>query len=256
MLTLWIQGYPNQALKRSVEALALARNLAYGPSLAFSLTYTAHLHQLRREPRLAAERAEAVIAVSTEHGLPYWLAWGTLLRGWATSVQGNLRDGIAQMRLGLDAQRAAGGEDQRPYSLTLLADSYWRAGDEKAALGMLEEARAIVEQSGEHCYEAELYRLAGIYLAGGAGKDGTAPECDDEAVDCFHRAIARAHRQGARALELRAASDLARLLQRQGKTAEATQALFDVYACFTEGFDTSDLQEAKALLDALGAHAG
>jgi len=256
VLILWIQGYPDQALARSVEALALARTCSYGPSLAFSLTYTAHLHQLRREPVLAAERAEAVIAVSTEHGLPYWLAWGTLLRGWAMSAQGNLQDGIAQMRLGLDAQRAAGGEDQRPFSLALLADSYWRAGDRKAALGMLEEAMAIVEQSGEHCYEAELFRLTGIYLAGGDGTEGTAPECADEAVDCFHRAIARARRQGARALELRAASDLARLLQRQGKTEEAAQVLRDVYAWFTEGFDTRDLQEAKALLDALGAHAG
>ncbi|HIH2748333.1 AAA family ATPase [Burkholderia aenigmatica] len=253
VLILWIQGYPDQALKRSGEALALAQNLSYGPSLAFSLTYTAHLHQLRREPVLAAERAEAVIAVSTEHGLPYWLAWGTLLRGWATSVQGNLQDGIAQMRLGLDAQRAAGGEDQRPYSLALLANSYWRAGDRRAATAMLEEARAIVEKTGEHCYEAELYRLTGLYLAGEAG---TAPERDDEAADCFLRAIARARQQGARALELRAASDLARLLQRQGKTADATQALYDVYAWFTEGFDTSDLQEAKALLDALDAHAG
>ena len=255
-LTLWFQGYPEQAIERSVEALALAQGLAYGPSLAFGLTYAAHLHQLRREPVLAGERAEAVIAVSTEHGLPYWLAWGTLLRGWAASAQGNIRDGIAQMRLGLDALRAAGGEDLRPYSLALLADSYWRAGDARAARDMLEEAMAIVEQSGEHCYEAELHRLAGICLAGRADEDGTAAACDDEAADCFHRAIARARRQGARALELRAAADLARLLQRQGKTAEAQQMLSDVYIGFTEGFATRDLREAKTLLDALGARAG
>ncbi|UXU85740.1 adenylate/guanylate cyclase domain-containing protein [Burkholderia sp. S-53] len=256
VLTLWFQGYPEQALKRSAEALTLAQGLSYGPSLAFSLTYAAHLHQLRREPVLAGEHADAVITVSTEHGLPYWLAWGTLLRGWATSEQGNLQDGIAQMRLGLDAQRAAGGEDLRPYSLALLADRYWLAGDKRAARDTLEEATTIVEQSGEHCYEAELYRLTGIHLAGGAGKEGTAAAGDDEAVDCFHRAIARARRQGARALELRAASDLARLLQRQGKTVEARQALSEVYACFTEGFDTSDLREAKALLDALDARTG
>ncbi|MGT0251444.1 adenylate/guanylate cyclase domain-containing protein [Burkholderia pyrrocinia] len=256
VLTLWFQGYPEQALKRSAEALTLAQGLAYGPSLAFSLTYAAHLHQLRREPVLAGERADAVIAVSTEHGLPYWLAWGTLLRGWVTSEQGNIHDGIAQMRLGLDAQRAAGGADLRPYSLALLADSYWRAGDKRAARDTLEEAMAIVEKSGEHCYEAELCRLTGIYLAGEAIKDGTAPARDNEALDCFHRAIARARRQGARALELRAASDLARLLQRQGKTVEARRALSEAYSCFTEGFDTSDLREAKALLDALDARAG
>jgi len=256
VLTLWFQGYPDQALKRSVEALALAQSLAYGPSLAFGLTYTAHLHQLRGEPALAAERAEAVIAVSTEHGLPYWLACGTLLQGWATSAQGNIQDGIAQMRRGLDAHRAAGGEDQRPYFLGLIADSYRRAGDRCAALGTLDDAMAIVEQSGEHCYEAELYRLKGTCLAGTADEDATAAACDDEAADCFHRAIARARRQGARALELRAASDLARLLQRQGKTADAKQVLSDVYLGFTEGFATHDLRDAKALLDARGARAG
>jgi len=255
VLTLWFQGYPDQALKRSVEALALAQSLAYGPSLSFSLTYTAHLHQLRGEPALAAERAEAVIAVSTEHGLPYWLACGTLLQGWATSAQGNIQDGIAQMRRGLDAHRAAGGEDQRPYFLGLIADSYRRAGDRRAALGTLDDAMAIVEQSGEHCYEAELYRLKGTCLAGPADEDATAAACDDEAADCFHRAIARARRQGARALELRAASDLARLLQRQGKTADAKQVLSDVYLGFTEGFATHDLRDAKALLDARDARA-
>lgn len=101
-----------------------------------------------------------------------------------------------------------------------------------------------------------MYRLTGIYLADGAGNEGAAPERDDEAIDCLHKAIARARQQGARALELRAASDLARLLQRRGKTVEATQALSEVYAWFTEGFDTSDLREAKTLLDALGARAG
>ena len=255
-LTLWFQGYPDQALKRSADALALAQALAYGPSLAFSLTYTAHLHQLRGEPALAAERAEAVIAVSVEHGLPYWLACGTLLQGWAMSAQGNIEGGIAQMRRGLDAHRAAGGEDQRPYFLALLAESYWRSGDKRAALRMLDDAMAIVEKSGEHCYEADLYRLRGVYLAGSADEAGTAAACDDEAADCFYRAIARARGQGARALELRAASDLARLLQRWGKTVEAKQALSAVYTSFKEGFATNDLREAKALLDAWSVSAG
>lgn len=250
LLTLWFQGYPAQARERSLEALALAQKLAYGPSMAFSLTYAAQLHQLRREPSLACERAEAVITLSTEHGLPYWLAWGMLLRGWAMSAQGSIQDGIAQMRQGLDTQRAAGSEDQRPYFLALLADSYWRAGDNEAALGMLEEAMSIVENSGEHCYEAELYRLKASMLAGGANEN-TARARDDEAANCVHKAIALARRQGARSLELRAASDLARLLQRRGKKAEARHALSEVYDRFTEGFDTADLRDAKALLDAL-----
>ncbi len=251
VLTLWFQGYPDQARKRSFEALALAQKLAYGPTLAFSLTYAAQLHQLRRESSLARERAEAVITVSTEHGLPYWLAWGTLLRGWSMSAQGNIEEGIAQMRRGLDAQRAAGGEDQRPYFLALLADSYWRAGDREAAVGVLEEAMSIVEKSGEHCYEAELYRLRGNFLTAATNNEGPARVCDNKAADCFHEAIIRSRAQGARSLELRAASDLARLLQRQGNPAEARQGLSEVYSCFTEGFDTADLRDAQALLDAL-----
>ena len=253
VLTLWIQGYPEQARERSIEALALAQKLAYGPTLAFSLTYAAQLHQLRRESSLAGERAEAVITVSTEHGLPYWLAWGMLLCGWVMCAQGNLQDGIAQMRQGLDAQRAAGGADQRPYFLALIADGYWRIGESATALGMLDEAVSIVEKSGEHCYEAELYRLKGCFATGGANNEWAASARDSEAADCFHKAIAAARRQGARSLELRAASDLARLLQRQGKKADARQALSEVYERFTEGFDTADLRDAKALLDALDA---
>ncbi|CAB3734429.1 adenylate/guanylate cyclase domain-containing protein [Paraburkholderia rhynchosiae] len=247
VLTLWFQGYPDQARKRSLEALALAQKLAYGPTLAFSLTYAAQLHQLRRESSLAHEHAEAIITLSTEQGLPYWLAWGMLLRGWAISEQGSIPEGIAQMRRGLDAQRAAGGEDQRPYFLALLADSYWRAGDREAGLGMLEEAMSIVEKSGEHCYEAELYRLKGSMLPVGL---------NNEAAGCFHQAIALARQQGARSLELRAVSGLARLWQRQGKTADARQALSNVYERFTEGFDTADMRDAKALLDALALSDG
>lgn len=256
VLTLWFQGYPEQARERSHEALALARKLGDGASLAFSLTYAAQLHQLRRELSLAREHAEATITVSTEHGLPYWLAWGTLLQGWAMSAQGSIQEGIEQMRRGLDAQRAAGGEDQRPYFLALLADSYWRAGDGKTASGLLDEAMSIVEQSGEHCYEAELYRLKGSMLPAGSQHEHGAPSRDDEAADCFHKSIARARRQGARSLELRAMTDLARLWQRQGKEAHARQALSALYGRFTEGFDTADLRDAKALLDALDARAG
>ncbi len=256
VLTLWFQGYPDQARKRSLEALALAQKLAYGPSLAFSLTYAAQLHQLRRESSLAHEHAEAVITLSTEQGLPYWLAWGMLLRGWAMSAHGHIQEGIAQMRRALDAQRAAGGEDQRPYFLALLADSYWRAGDREAALGTLEEAMSIVEKSGEHCYEAELYRLKGSMLSGGLNNEDGVPANSDEAADCFHNAIALARRHGARSLELRTVSSLARLWQRQGRTADARQTLSEVYGRFAEGFDTADLRDAKALLDALAASDG
>ncbi|GAB3627494.1 adenylate/guanylate cyclase domain-containing protein [Pandoraea terrae] len=249
--TLWLQGYPDQALKRSLEALALAQKLAYGPTLAFTLAYAAELHQLRRESSLAREHAEAVITLSTEQGLPYWLAWGTLFRGWALTERDSLQDGIAQMSQGVAAARAAGGEDQRSYFLALLADRYRSAGDREAGVGMLEQAMAIMDKTGERCFEAELHRLKGIMLLGAGNHDDGAPACSDEAEACFRKAIAVARHQGARSLELRAVSSLARLWQCEGKIAEARQALSEVYGWFTEGFDTADLREAKALLDAL-----
>ncbi len=256
ILTLWFQGYPDQARKRSLEALAIAQKFAYGPTLAFTLAYTAELHQLRRESSPAREHAEAIITLATEQGLPYWLAWGTMLRGWAVSAQGSIQEGIVQMRRGLAADRAAGGEDQRSYFLALLADSYWRAGDRKAGLGTLDEAMAIVEKSGEHCYEAELYRLKGSMLLGGATDEDRASARVDEAEGCFRKALAVARRQGARSLELRAVSSLARLWQDQGRAADARQVLSGVYDGFSEGFDTADMREAKALLDALPSSAG
>jgi adenylate cyclase len=255
-LTLWLQGYPEQARKRSLEALALARKSAYGPTLAFALGYAAELHQLRRESSLTRELSEAVITLSIEHGFPYWLAWGTILRGWAMSEQGSVQEGIAQMRSGLAAHRAAGGEDQRPYFLGLLAGGYWSAGDREAALGALEEAMAIVEKSGERCYEAQLYRLKASMLLGELGNEDGVSACRDEAEDYLCKAIALARAQDARSLELRATSSLALMWQRQGKTVDARRALSDVYDRFAEGFDTADMQEAKGLLDMLASGEG
>ncbi|WP_087736112.1 adenylate/guanylate cyclase domain-containing protein [Paraburkholderia piptadeniae] len=255
-LTLWLQGCPDQARKRCQEALVLAHKLAYGPNLAFALAYAAELHQLRRESPLAREHAEAVITLSTEQGLAYWLAWGTIFRGWVLSELGDIDDGIAQMRQGLAADRAAGGEDHRPYFLALLADSYRRAGDTKSGLGALEEAMAIVEKSGEHWYEAELHRIKGSLLLGAKSDGDRASARRDEAEHCFRKALDVSRRLGARSLELRAASSLARLWQDEGKAADARQVLSQVYDGLSEGFDTADMREAKALLDALASGAG
>jgi adenylate cyclase len=251
VLTLWLQGYPDQAYTRNLEALALAQKLAFGPTLANALAYAAELHQLRRESSRVLEHADALITLSTEEGLPLWLAEGTFFRGWALTERESPLEGIAQMREGLAAVRAAGGEDQRSYFLALLADGYRRAGNRDTALEMLEEAMAFVDKSGERCHEAELYRLKGSILLGALNTDDCLAACSDEAEACFRDAIALARHQGARSLELRAALGLARLWQRNGNIAEARQTLSEVYGWFKEGFDTADLQEAKELLDAL-----
>ncbi|MEM5313642.1 adenylate/guanylate cyclase domain-containing protein [Paraburkholderia sp. JHI869] len=240
----WLQGYPDQARERSREALELAHKLGYGPTLAFSLAYAAELHQWRREVPLVRERAEATVAVSNEHGLPYWLAWGIILSGWARTEPGSLQDGIAQLREGLHVEQSAGGAEHRSYFLAMLADCQWRAGDVEGALLTLEQAMAIVDAIGERFYEAELHRLKGVMLLGASS---------EEAQACFLKAIAVARAQGARSLALRAASSLARLLQRAGRADEARQVLSEVFDTFTEGFDTADLQEARTLLDALAS---
>ena len=128
---LWMLGYPDQALKRSQEALTLAQELSHPFSLALALACAAMLHQFRREVQTAQERAEAVITLSTEQGFPFWLAMGTILQGWALAEQGQGEEGIAQIRQGLAAYRATGAEAVRPYYLALLAEAYGKAGQSR-----------------------------------------------------------------------------------------------------------------------------
>ena len=126
--TLWYLGYPDQALKRSHEALALAAGLSHPFSLAYALGFAALFHLLRREGQLARERAEAVMTLSTEQGFPYWLAVGTMVRGWALAEQGQVEEGIAQMQQGLAAFRAMGAELARIGFLALLAERMGKWG--------------------------------------------------------------------------------------------------------------------------------
>ena len=142
------------------------------------------------------------------------------------------------------------------YFLALLADGYRQTGETDAGLGVVDEAMEMVSRSGEHCYEAELHRIKGHLLLGASSdRSGDAARAE-EAEACFHQAIAVARRSGARSFELRAVLSLARLWQCQGKAADARRVLAEVYGSFAEGFDTADLREAKALLDALASSEG
>jgi predicted ATPase len=244
-LVLWMRGYPSQALQRSREAIALAQELSHSYSLALALSWTAVCHQYRREGQAAQERAEAGIALATEQGFAEYLARGTILRGWALAEQGQNEAGIAQMRQGLGAHQATGTGVSRPHYLALLAEAYGKGGQTEEGLRVLAEALAQVDHTGERYYEEEVYRLKGELLLRQAVPD--APQAEV----CFQQALAVARRQQAKSWELRAARSLARLWQQQGKRTEAHQLLAEVYGWFTEGFDTPDLQEARALLDAL-----
>jgi class 3 adenylate cyclase/predicted ATPase len=262
-LSLWLLGYPEQGLRRSQEALTLAQGLSHPFSLAFALTQAAIFHQLRRDGQTTHAQAEAVMTLSGEQGYPHFVAMGTILRGWALAEHGLPAEGVAQIHQGLAAWRIAGQELARPYYLALLAEAYGRAGQAEEGLSVLEEALTVAHTNRDCFYEAELYRLKGELLLSQAGRVGsrTVPAeptmmveakqtVPSEPETCFQQALAVARSQQAKSLELRAAMSLSRLWQ-QGKPQEARQLLAEIYGWFYEGFDTADLQEAKALLEAL-----
>jgi predicted ATPase len=216
-------------------------------SLAHALAYAAMLHQYRREGQASQACAEAAIALAAEQGFAVYFAHGTVQQGWALAEQGQAEAGVAQLGSGLDAWGTTGAEVQRPYYLALLAEAYGKTGQAKEGLDVLAEALAGVAKTGEGWWEAELHRLTGELLLKYV-RHGVL-----QAETCFQQAISVALSQQAKSLELRAATSLAKLWQSQGKRQDAYDLLAPVYGWFTEGFDTADLKDAKALLDALGA---
>jgi predicted ATPase len=244
-MTLWLLGYPAQALTRVHEALTLAHALSHPFSLAFARCWVAGVSQFRRNVPAVYEQAEAAVALSTEQGFPLWAALGTSLRGWALAMQGQGAEGMAQIHQGIAAFRATGTALHMPYFCTMLAEVADHLGHAEDGLQALAEAHTLMEQHEERWWEAEIYRLRGVLLL---RQPGT-PQAEAEAW--LQRALDVARRQQAKSWELRAAMSQARLWQRQGKRAAARELLAPVYGWFTEGFDTADLQEAKALLEAL-----
>jgi predicted ATPase len=242
---IWVLGYPDQALQNIDEALNQAQELTHPFSLVYALAMATVVHSFRREAQAVQERAEAVIAVSTEHGFPFWLAFGMILRGWVFTAQGRGAEGIAQIHQGLAAYRATGAEVDTPYFLSLLAEAYGKVGQPEEGLSVLVKALAIVDSTGGRHWEAELHRQKGELLLMQKGQKV------GEAEECFQKALDIARRQQAKSFELRAAMSLSRLWQQQGKQEEAHQLLAEIYGWFTEGFDTADLKEAKVLLEEL-----
>jgi class 3 adenylate cyclase/predicted ATPase len=245
-MTLWLLGYPDQALAHIHDALALAHELSHPYSLAFARWGAAWVSQFRRDVPAVHEHAEAAVTLSTERGFPLWMAQGTSLRGWALAMQGQAEEGMAQVRQGIASSRATGAANVVPYLFTFLADVSDHLGHTEDGLRALAEAHTLVEQHEERWWEAEICRLRGVLLL---RQTGTPPT---EAEAWLQRALNVARRQEAKSLELRAAMSLSRLWQQQGKPGEAHTLLAPIYGWFTEGFDTADLQEAKALLKELG----
>jgi len=261
---LWFLGQTDQALDRMQEALTLAHELSEPHGLAHAFFFAAMLHQFRREAPLAQEHAEAAIAVSNEHGLVLYHASAMITRGWALIQQGRQEEAIEQLRQGLAAQEATCTELVRPHFLALLAEALGKNSQAEEGLRVLEKALALADFNGQRYYQAELYRIKGELLLmqgtgrglsraaiGGKGMGEAEQPAIANAEGCFNQSIKIALQQKAKSLELRAVTSLSRLYQNQNKQEEALSLLAQIYDKFTEGFDTVDLREAKALLDEL-----
>jgi DNA-binding winged helix-turn-helix (wHTH) protein/tetratricopeptide (TPR) repeat protein len=244
-VVLWALGYLDQAVQRSQEALTIAHALKHPYGLGFTLFQSARFYCYRREWQTAQAHAEAALALATERGFVLYAAVGAFFRGLALAAQGQEAEGIAQMRQGLAAIQATGTAVDMPFYLTQLAAAHGQVGQVEEGLSLLMKAMAVVDTTGGRYHAAELHRLHGELLLRQAVPD--APQAEA----CFQQALAIARCQQAKSWELRAAMSLARLWQHQSKRAEARKLLAAVYGWFTEGFDTADLQDARALLDAL-----
>jgi predicted ATPase len=243
--TLLILGHVDQARLRRDEALTEARrvfayNLAY--ALGFALDFDRIADGVKSAPTMLRS-ADELLAITSEHGFPLWFAMGNVMRGWCLAALGRAAEGIPLVLQGVSSWRATGANLAVPTILVTVAETYGMAGQPKAGLQALAEAAELVETTQERWAEAEMHRLRGTLLQ----SIGELPTAEQS----YRHALAIARRQSARFWELRAALDLARLWRDQGKRDEAHDLLAPIYGWFTEGFDTRDLKEAKALLDEL-----
>lgn len=258
-------------MRKSQEAFTLAYQLSHPYSLVYALSFAGVLHHLRREVQETQERVEALLPLARKHGFPMWVGFGMALQGWVLAEEGCREEGIKQMRQGAVAWQTTGAEVWRPYLLALPVEAYKAVRQIEEGLALVSEALTLVDARGERFHEVELYRLKGELLLEAAyrmqnderkaeqtGYDPAPIQHSSltvhrstEAEAYFFKAIEVAQKQQAKSWELRAVMSLARLWQSQGKQKEALKLLSEVYHWFTEGFDTKDLQEAKALLEEL-----
>ena len=240
---LWQLGQPDAALARAREAVVLARGLDDPFSLAFALFFETVIHLVRRDVAAQRERATEVVALSEAQGFPFWLGVGRAFHAAARAMTGD-SGALREMLDGFALAAETGNQASAPGMFAFLTEAQGAAGQLTEAQGTVATGLAVAAQTGQYFFDADLHRLDGdLLLATG----GTA----DEVATRYHRALAIAREQGARSFELRAATSLARLWRDQGKRAAARDLLAPIYAWFTEGFDTQDLIDAKALLDEL-----
>ncbi|MGD8540167.1 MAG: protein kinase [Candidatus Aminicenantes bacterium] len=256
----WFLGYPDTAGKKRHEEVALARKLNHPHTLAFAITFDIVIRIYRREFEGIKELIEELIKLSSEKGFIYWEAHGIFYDGYIQALEGEHEEGIAKMHNALEILEAIGAGTCFTRLYTRIMEAYILTKEAKKGLDIYDKAMAILQRDDERYCEAELYRLKGELLLvkaeelrSKAGKkkkgDENSKKIEAEAESLFRKAIEVSKKQKAKSLELRAVVSLSRLLKKQGRAKEIKQTLQDVYAWFSEGHDTLDLEEAKALLD-------
>ena len=238
-------GYPDKGMQAGIASISLARRLNHSLTLCASLGFRAPTMILRREPATALRFAEECIAVAAEQGFPHWHAAGRIYRGWSLVQLGAVEDGIEQIRQGITVWRAIGANVALPWHFALLAESHLAAGQAEAAMKATDEALTWIDQNTEGQFESIAHRCRGDIFCASNDLQRACAE--------YEAALLAARRQEAKWWELRTAVRLAKLWGDQGKRDEARDLLAPVYGWFTEGFDTLDLKEAKALLDELAS---
>ncbi|PON16108.1 hypothetical protein C2W62_20225 [Candidatus Entotheonella serta] len=244
---LWSLGYPDQAMQHSQKTNDIVHEISHPYSRGVAHAFKAIMHLWRREPQVAYEQTIDAITLAEEHGFEYWAAWTTSLCGWALAMQGQTEAGQTEIHRSLAVSRAAEIKLEVLLSLHHLAEAYGESGNLEAGLETLTEALAEMASMEAWFYAPELYRLKGVFLLRQKVSD-----CQ-QAEGYFQQALKIAQQQKTKSFELRSATNLARLWQQQGKCSEAYDLLMPVYEWFSEGFDTADLQTAKALLEELDA---
>jgi predicted ATPase len=237
-------GYLDQARSRAEEAVSEARAYQYTHTLALCLFFRCWVACVANLPHEDRQFAEAVLEVTNEHGYPFWAAVATFHKRWSSAMLGEASEAVTLLTEGLALITATGTVATKAFYLARLAEVCAVLGQPAEGLSKTKEGAQLIEATEERIWEADLYRVQGDLL-NATGDHGAAE-------GSFERALAVARRQSAKTFELRAATSLARLWHDQGKRAEARDLLAPIYGWFTEGFDTPVLQEAKALLDALG----
>jgi class 3 adenylate cyclase/predicted ATPase len=237
-------GYPDQARIYHDAAISEARSQRYTPAIAQSLSMKARLLYLMGNAESLAECADALFAIAVDQGFPYWRAQGLIFGGWAKVAAGDADNGLSSIRNGISAYYRTGAVMWTPLFHMLEAEAEVLCGHGETALGILDHALQTSRTQGENGFEAELVRRRGELFR---DRDPSNAEA------LFHEALEIGRRQQAKLWELRAAASLARLRRDQGRRAEARDLLAPVYGWFTEGFDISDLKEAKTLLNELSA---